>query len=105
MYHFSIYISILHVRGSRLMLKFNCKQEPADGDITKPRNSETKHGNSEAPKRDTETSEGFFFFSFFLDQRNSKKKIIVFNIRERSGRDRGVFLIVNLHEVNSICLP
>ena len=31
MYHFSIYISILHVRGSRLMLKFNCKQEPADG--------------------------------------------------------------------------
>ena len=72
-------------------------------DITKPRNSETKYRNSETPKRNTETSE--VFFSFFLDQRNLEKKNNSFHYQRTLGRDRGVFLIVNLHEVNSICLP
>ena len=31
-------------------------------DITKPRNSETKHRITETPKRNTETSEDFFSF-------------------------------------------
>ena len=65
-------------------------------DITKPRKSETKHRN--------ETPKHLRFFSVFFLINETRKKKIVFNIRERSGRDRGVFLIVNLHEVNSICL-
>ena len=67
--------------------------------ITKPRNSETKYRNSETPKRNTETS---LFLHFFYWSTKFEKNGSFQCYRALTKKySIGVFLIANLHKVNS----